>query len=66
VIGIGGITTSEDALEFLVAGATAIQVGTANFYQPTATEEIVDGLTAYLQERELTSIGQVIGSLQVD
>ncbi|MHB8809091.1 MAG: dihydroorotate dehydrogenase [Desulfobulbaceae bacterium] len=66
VIGIGGITTAEDALEFLIAGATAIQVGTANFYQPTATEEIVSGLTAYLQAQGLTSIRQLIGSLQVE
>ena len=65
VIGIGGITTSEDALEFLIAGATAIQVGTANFYQPRATEEIVAGLAAYLRDHKLTSIRQVIGSLQV-
>ena len=66
VIGIGGIATAEDALEFLIAGATAIQVGTANFYQPTATEEIVTGLAAYLQEQSLTSIRQLIGSLQVE
>lgn len=66
IIGIGGITTAEDALEYLIAGATAIQVGTANFYQPTATEEIVTGLAAYLQDQGLTSIRQVIGSLQVE
>jgi dihydroorotate dehydrogenase (NAD+) catalytic subunit len=66
VIGIGGITTAEDALEFIIAGATAIQVGTANFYQPTATEEIVTGLAAYLQGQGLTSIRQMIGSLKVE
>ena len=66
VIGIGGITTTEDALEFLIAGATAIQVGTANFYQPRATEEIVAGLAAYLREHGLDSIRQVIGSLRVE
>lgn len=66
VIGIGGITTAEDALEFLIAGATAIQVGTANFFQPTATEEIVTGLAAYLQGQGLSSIRQLIGSLQVE
>jgi dihydroorotate dehydrogenase (NAD+) catalytic subunit len=66
VIGIGGITTSEDALEFIIAGATAIQVGTANFFQPGASEEIVAGLAAYLQGQGLTSIRQVIGSLQVE
>lgn len=66
VIGIGGITTAEDALEYIIAGATAIQVGTANFYQPTAAEEIVAGLAAYLQGQGLASIRQVIGSLQAD
>lgn len=66
VIGIGGITTAEDALEFLIAGATAVQVGTANFYQPTAATEIVQGLTAYLHEQGLSSIREVIGGLQVD
>jgi dihydroorotate dehydrogenase (NAD+) catalytic subunit len=66
VIGIGGITTCEDALEFLMAGATAIQVGTANFFQPTATEEIIDGLAAFLRDQGLSSIRQVIGSLQVE
>ena len=50
VIGIGGIGTTEDALEFLMAGATAVQVGTANFYQPTAAEDIVAGLGSYLRQ----------------
>ncbi|MFZ5797381.1 MAG: dihydroorotate dehydrogenase [Desulfobulbaceae bacterium] len=66
VIGIGGITTGEDALEFLIAGATAVQVGTANFFQPTATEEIIDGLAAFLRNQGLSSIRQVIGSLQLE
>jgi len=66
VIGIGGITTTEDALEFLIAGATAIQVGTANFYQPTATEEIIDGLAQFLRENDLQGIKDVINTLQLD
>lgn len=66
VIGIGGITTVEDALEFLMAGATAIQVGTANFYRPRATEEIIAGLDGYLREQGLASIRQVIGSLRTE
>ena len=66
VIGIGGIGTTEDALEFIMAGATAIQVGTANFYQPAATKNIVTGLADYLREQNVPSIRQVINSLQID
>jgi len=65
VIGIGGITTAEDALEFLIAGATAIQVGTANFYQPAATEEIIDGINGFVLDSGLQSINDVINTLQV-
>lgn len=66
VIGIGGITTPEDALEFIIAGATAVQVGTANFYQPAATEEIIDGLAVFMQENGLTNIRNLINTLQLD
>jgi len=66
VIGIGGIGTTEDALEFLIAGATAVQVGTANFYQPTATEEIISGLGRYVRETGLESIRDVTNSLELD
>jgi dihydroorotate dehydrogenase (NAD+) catalytic subunit len=65
VIGIGGIGTAEDALEFLMAGATAIQVGTANFYQPNAAMEIIAGLEQYVHDQGLNNIRQVINSLQV-
>ena len=64
VIGIGGITTAEDAVEFLLAGATAVQVGTANFVNPRAAEEIVTGLADYLQEQKMESVLDLIGSLQ--
>ena len=66
VIGIGGIGTTEDALEFLIAGATAVQVGTANFYQPTATEEIISGLGRYVRETGIESIRDVTNSLELD
>jgi len=64
VIGIGGIGTTEDALEFLMAGASAVQVGTANFYQPTAAMDIIAGLERYVQDHGLGTIRSVINSLQ--
>ena len=63
VIGIGGIGTTEDALEFLIAGATAVQVGTANFYDPSAADTIISGLTTYLQQQNESSLTNLIGSL---
>jgi len=65
VIGIGGIGTAEDAVEFLIAGATAVQVGTANFYNPGATEAIIDGISDYLVEQGQSSVRDIIGSLKV-
>ena len=66
VIGIGGIGTTEDALEFLIAGATAVQVGTANFYQPTAAEEIITGLGEFVHRQGLQSIREIINTLKLD
>ena len=66
VIGIGGISRAEDALEFLIAGATAIQVGTANLFQPAAAEEIVAGIHAYVQEQGEHSVQAIIGSLRLE
>ncbi|MFZ5775184.1 MAG: dihydroorotate dehydrogenase [Thermodesulfobacteriota bacterium] len=63
VIGIGGISNTTDAIEFLLAGASAVQVGTANFVNPRAAEEIVEGMAQYLQEQQLESIQDVIGGL---
>ena len=65
VIGIGGIMTAEDALEFFIAGATAIQVGTANFVNPRATMEILDGIEAYMVDHGIADIADIIGSLEV-
>jgi dihydroorotate dehydrogenase (NAD+) catalytic subunit len=65
VIGIGGIATLDDVLEFLVAGASAVQVGTANFYRPRATMEILDGLPAALAELGAASVRAVVGSLEL-
>jgi dihydroorotate dehydrogenase (NAD+) catalytic subunit len=63
VIGLGGITSTEDALEFLIVGAKAVQVGTANFVNPRATLEIIAGLESYLRDQGLVDINQVIGTL---
>jgi dihydroorotate dehydrogenase (NAD+) catalytic subunit len=59
VIGIGGIARTEDALEFLVAGCAAVQVGTATFVNPNAIAEIADGITAHLQSRGFSSLGDL-------
>jgi dihydroorotate dehydrogenase (NAD+) catalytic subunit len=65
VIGMGGITNHTDALEFLVAGASAVQVGTANFVSPRATIDIIEGLENYCAEKQIESISEIIGSLRV-
>jgi dihydroorotate dehydrogenase (NAD+) catalytic subunit len=64
VIGIGGIMTAADALEFLIVGAKAVQVGTANFIDPAAMLAIIDGIEAFLLDEGLDDVNQVIGSLQ--
>ena len=56
IIGIGGIATADDALEFLVAGASAVQVGTATFYDPTASERMIDDLMNRLDEAGVTDV----------
>lgn len=56
IIGMGGIQTAEDAIEMILAGATAVSVGTANFYHPHATEEIVDGIRAYMERYQVEDI----------
>lgn len=65
IIGIGGIMTAEDALEFIIAGATAVQVGTANFVNPTATMDIIDGLERFLAENNISDIRELIKSLKI-
>lgn len=64
VIGIGGIMNAEDAIEFILAGATAIQVGTANFVNPRATMEIVEGIRAFLQEKKIPAVRDLIGTVR--
>jgi dihydroorotate dehydrogenase (NAD+) catalytic subunit len=64
VIGVGGITTGEDAVEFLLAGASAVQIGTATFVQPGAAIEIVTGIEDYLRAHHSPSVTEIIGKLQ--
>ncbi len=66
VIGIGGIFTATDALEFIIAGAAAIQVGTANFVNPAATTDMIDGLIDYMQRHEIARMQELIGSLVIN
>ena len=66
VIGIGGIMDYRDALEFLIAGAKAIQVGTANFVNPRAALDIIEGLGNYCIEKGIEDINSIIGSLNID
>jgi dihydroorotate dehydrogenase (NAD+) catalytic subunit len=63
LVGIGGIATVDDVMEFLVAGATAVQIGTANFYNPKASMQILDALPAALASLGAASVGEVVGSL---
>jgi dihydroorotate dehydrogenase (NAD+) catalytic subunit len=64
VVGMGGIMTAEDAVEFLLVGATAVAVGTANFVDPTATTRVIDGLERFCRNRGISSITQLIGGLE--
>ena len=64
VIGIGGIMTPEDALEFIIVGTQAVQVGTANLVNPTACIEIIDGIEAYLTRNGFKHINELVGSLR--
>lgn len=65
IIGMGGIMTAEDAVEFILAGATAVAVGTANFVNPHATMEIADGIKDYLAKKGLSHVSQLVGQVKV-
>lgn len=65
VIGIGGIIKVEDALEFIIAGARAIEIGTANFVNPRATIEIIEGIEKYLIENNIKDINELVGSMKI-
>ncbi len=61
IIGMGGIASAEDALEFIMAGATAVSVGTANFFEPRTTEMVVDGIRSFMERQKIEDIHEIIG-----
>jgi len=63
IVGMGGIQTSEDAIEMMLAGATAVAVGTANFHNPFVSEEIIDGIEKYLKEQNILDVKELIGAV---
>lgn len=64
IIGMGGIMNAEDAIEMILAGATAVSVGTANFTNPRATEEIIDGIAAYMEKYQVSDIKELVGAVR--
>jgi len=65
VVGMGGIMNTADAIEFILAGASAIQIGTANFIDPTITGKVIDGIDDYLNRHGYSSINDIIGAMEV-
>ena len=61
IIGMGGIMTAEDAIEMILAGASAVSVGTANFHDPSVTMEIVDGIEAYMKAQGFDTVADMVG-----
>jgi dihydroorotate dehydrogenase (NAD+) catalytic subunit len=64
IVGIGGIATVNDVMEFIVAGASAVQIGTANYYEPTVSMKIIDALPAALAEAGVTRVAELVGTLK--
>lgn len=64
LLGMGGISNGTDAVEFMLAGATAVAVGTANFVNPHATIDVIDGIVAYCEEQGVASVSELIGALE--
>ena len=65
IIGMGGIATTEDMLEFIIAGASAVQVGTANFVDPFIWKGLLDGLERYLTRHKIARVGDLVGRLEL-
>jgi dihydroorotate dehydrogenase (NAD+) catalytic subunit len=65
LVGIGGIATIDDVMEFLVAGASAVQLGTVNFYNPTVSMTVLDSLPAALDELGARTVNEIVGTLEI-
>jgi dihydroorotate dehydrogenase (NAD+) catalytic subunit len=65
IIGMGGIMTAEDAIEFLIAGATCVAVGTGNFIDPTTTMKVIDGIDEWCRSHGVEQVTDLVGSLEV-
>ena len=66
VIGLGGISTAQDVIEFMLAGAAAVEVGTANFWDPCATEKIIDGVARWCAEHRVAKITDLVGAMEIE
>jgi dihydroorotate dehydrogenase (NAD+) catalytic subunit len=66
IIGMGGIADARDALEFLIAGASAVQVGTANFVDPLIWPKLLDGIRDYMQRHRIARVADLVGSLDTN
>jgi len=64
IVAMGGIATGEDAIEFILAGATGVAVGTTNFYNPYATMEVIEGIEKYMKEYGILNISELIGLVE--
>jgi dihydroorotate dehydrogenase (NAD+) catalytic subunit len=64
ILGVGGIRTASDAIEFIIAGASAVAIGTANFIEPACTVKIIEGMKRYCTDKKIANIKDLVGSLQ--
>ena len=63
IIGMGGIATVTDAIEFIIAGANAVQIGTANFVEPLLWQTVIDGINGYLDRHQFATVGDLVGQV---
>jgi dihydroorotate dehydrogenase (NAD+) catalytic subunit len=64
LVGIGGITTANDAIEYMIVGASAVEIGTANLIDPEASVKVVEGVRAYCSENRIKNISEIVGTLK--
>ena len=66
VLGLGGIMTGEDAIEFMMAGATAVSIGSGNFYDPETSINVINGIENFMKKNEIEDINSIIGTVQMN